>query len=130
MKKTRIELLETRRQKIESIKFELSNRSIDITNVKNIESIEAFSRMVDFFQKNSSSLFSIGHLIGNEFITELKKLNKRIDENIVKAKQNVKIDSSEIQKTYNRMVELGNKMQDELDICLLNIENEIQNLLK
>ncbi|MDN3671383.1 hypothetical protein QWY93_19180 [Echinicola jeungdonensis] len=63
LKKARIELLETRRQKVEVVKSEISNRIIDLSDVRDFEFEKHFPRMVDFFQKNSSNVFSIGHLI-------------------------------------------------------------------
>jgi hypothetical protein len=72
LKKTRIELLENRRQKIETIKTELSNRVIDLSDVQDFDFEKHFPKMVDFFQKNSNNVFSIGHLIDIQFIKELK----------------------------------------------------------
>lgn len=130
LKKTRIELLETRRQKIEAVKFDISNRVIDLSDVKDFVFEKHFPRMVDFFQKNSSNIFSIGHLIDKNFINELKALNKRINDYIAKSKQHIKIDGNEAKKDIEEMSRLGNQINEKLDESLNFIEKEINKLLK
>mgnify|MGYP006443087045 CR=1 FL=1 len=130
LKKAKIELLETRRQKIESVKSEISNRVVDLSDVQDFVFEEHFSRLVDFFQKNSSNVFSIGHLIDKKFINELKTLNKRINDYIAKSKQGVKIDDDKAKRDIEEMSKLDNQINDELDESLKNIESEINKLLK
>ncbi|EDM43548.1 hypothetical protein SCB49_08158 [unidentified eubacterium SCB49] len=130
LKKTRIELLEARRQKIEVVKSEISNRVIDLSDVQDFVFEIHFPRMVDFFQKNSSNIFSIGHLIDEKFIIELKALNKRINGYIAKSKQRIKIDDHEAKKDIKEMSNIGDKINDKLDESLNNIEVEINKLLK
>ncbi|MDN3669386.1 hypothetical protein QWY93_08595 [Echinicola jeungdonensis] len=130
LKKARIELLETRRQKVEVVKSEISNRIIDLSDVRDFEFEKHFPRMVDFFQKNSSNVFSIGHLIDSNFIKELKALNKRINEYIAKSKQRIQFDNNEAKKDIEKMSKLGNRINEKLDESLQNIENEIIKLLK
>ena len=57
LKKTRIELLETRRQKIEVVKSEISNRVIDLGDVKDFDFENHFPRMIDFFQKKNLATY-------------------------------------------------------------------------
>jgi len=130
LKKTRIELLENRRQKIEIIKTELSNRVIDVSDVQDFDFEKHFPRMVNFFQKNSNNVFSIGHLIDIQFVKELKSLNQRINDYIAKSKQRIAIDENVAKIDIEKMSELNNKIQDELDKTLISIEFEINKLLK
>jgi hypothetical protein len=130
LKKTRIELLENRRQKIETIKTELSNRVIDLSDVQDFDFEKHFPKMVDFFQKNSNNVFSIGHLIDIQFIKELKSLNQRINDYIYKSKQRIAIDENSAKLDIKKMSNLNNRIQDELDKTLTSIELEINKLLK
>lgn len=130
LKKARIDLLENRRQKIESIKAEISNRVIDVSDVKKFNFEQHFPRMIDFFQKNSSNVFAIGHLIDQQFVNELKSLNQRINNYIANSKQLIKIDDNEAQNDIKKMGEMSNQIVHELDKSLLNIENDINKLLK
>lgn len=130
LKKTRIELLENRRQKIEIIKTELSNRVIDLSDVQDFDFDKHFPRMIDFFQKNSNNVFSIGHLIDVQFVKELKSLNQKINDYIAKAKQRIEIDENSAKLDIEKMSELNNRIQDELDKTLTGIELEINKLLK
>lgn len=130
LKKTRIELLETRRQKIETVKSEISNRVIDLSDVQEFVFEKHFPKLADFFQKNSTSIFSIGHLVDKKFIDELKALNNRINDYIFKSKQRIKTDDEEGNKDIQEMYILGNKINDKLDESLNNIEVEINKLAK
>ena len=130
LKKTRIEVLEARRGKIESVKFQISSKSINLKDVPDIESQEAFSRMLDFFKENSSSLLSVGHLLERKFVTEVKELNHTINEITVRAKKNQQIGVNETQRVYDKMAYLENLMQSKLDESLDDIESEIERLLK
>ena len=130
LKKTRIELLESRRQKIEAVKSEISKRVIDLSDTPNFLFEKHFPRMVDFFQRNSTNIFSIGHLIDTNFIDELKALNKRIDKQIFHSKQGINTDEEETKKDIQEMSILVNKINDKLDESLNNIEAEINRLLK
>ena len=130
LKKTRIELLENRRQKIETIKTELSNRVIDLSDVQDFDFEKHFPRMVDFFQKNSNNVFSIGHLIDIQFVKELKSLNQRINDYIAKSKQRKAIDENSAKLDIEKMSNLNNRIQDELDKTLTSIELDINKLLK
>ena len=130
LKKTRIELLENRRQKIELVKNELANRVIDLSDVRDFDFDKHFPRMVDFFQKNSNNVFSIGHLINVQFVQELKILNQRINDYILKAKQRIAIDENSAKADIEKMSDLNNRIQDELDKTLISIEIDISKLLK
>ena len=130
LKKTRIELLENRRQKIELVKTELANRVIDLSDVRDFDFDKHFPRMVDFFQKNSNNVFSIGHLINVQFVQELKILNQRINDYILKAKQRIAIDENSAKADIEKMSDLNNRIQDELDKTLISIEIDISKLLK
>ncbi len=98
LKKTRIDLLESRRLKIETVKTEIANRVIDVSDIKDLTDVKYFPRLVDFFQKNSSSILSVGHLVDPQFIKELKLLNHKISDNIDNAKQQIHTDPIEIKK--------------------------------
>jgi hypothetical protein len=130
LKKTRIDLLENRRQKIESIKTELSNRVIDVSDIQEFNFDIHFPRMINFFQQNSSNVYSIGHLIDQQFIKELKSLNQRINDYIAKSKQRIQIDENEAKIDIQKMGEMNDKIHDELDKSLVNIEMDINKLLK
>jgi hypothetical protein len=86
--------------------------------------------VVDFFQKNSNNIFSIGHLLKPEFLKELKDLNKRIDEYILQAKQHNQSDNLKVKQDVELMSELNKRMIDEIDRSLIEIESQINTLLK
>jgi hypothetical protein len=76
------------------------------------------------------NIFSIGHLLKPEFIIELKDLNKRIDEYISSANQHKQIDNLKAKQDVNLMNILNNRIPDEIDFTLIEIENQINKLLK
>jgi hypothetical protein len=130
LKKTRIDLLESRRLKIEDIKTTISNRFIDVSDMKDFDFKQYIPKVVDFFQKNSNNIFSIGHLLKPEFLKELKDLNKRIDEYILQAKQHNQSDNLKVKQDVELMSELNKRMIDEIDRSLIEIESQINTLLK
>lgn len=130
LKKTRIELLENRRQKIELTKNELSNRVVDLSDIAEFDINKHLPRLIDFFQKNSNSVFAIGHLIDSKFVKSLKSLNQRINEYVMRSKQGLQNDKELVKKDINQITELNNKIQDELDNTLIEIELQINKLLK
>jgi hypothetical protein len=130
LKKTRIDLLESRRHKIEDIKTTISNRFIDVSDMKDFDFKQYIPKVVDFFQKNSNNIFSIGHLLKPEFLKELKDLNKRIDEYILQAKQHNQSDNLKVKQDVELMSELNKRMIDEIDRSLIEIESQINTLLK
>jgi len=130
LKKTRIDLLENRRQKIESIKTEISNRVVDVSDIQEFNFEVHFPRMINFFQQNSSNVYAIGHLIDQQFVKELKSLNQRINDYIAKSKQRLQINENEAKIDIQKMGEMNDRIHDELDKSLLNIEIDINKLLK
>jgi len=130
LKKTRIDLLESRRQKIETVKTSISNRVIDLSDVKEFVFELHYPRIVGHFQENSNSILSIGHLLNSEFIQELKSLNRRISEYILQAKQQKTVNETEAKRDVELISVLSDRMSTEIDISLLEIEKQINILLK
>lgn len=130
LKKTRIELLDSRIQKIEGVKSVISERVIDVSNIKQLNFDIHFPRFIDFFQKNSSNVFSIGHLLDPEFINKLKTANKKINEYISTAKQGIQINDEQAKKDIDEMRQLSDRIINELDKKLLESEIQINQLLK
>ena len=130
LKKTRIDLLENRRQKIEKIKLIISDRVIEVSDIQDFVFEQHFPRMVEYFQRNSSNVFSVGHLLNPEFIKKLKELNLKINNYIALAKQKKPINENEVRADIELMNNMSEQIKDEIDKSLMEIENKINHLLK
>jgi len=129
LKKTRIELLESRRQSIEKVWSDMKNNILDIEGVDINNAEIMVPRIVKRFQTNSSEFLSIGHLFSKDFCDDIDNLRKEIDENIIKSRNNISISLDEVKSSVNSMSEMEKQMNLELMNRLREIETQIQELL-
>jgi len=126
-KNLQIELLQKRSQKIEEIKKSISTRKLDVSNIKNFE-IEFFARLIDCFVINSSEIFSISHLLDENFVKELRQTNEDIGGSFFALKSGSNIDDQKKALLIQKVALLIDQTYQELDTSLRNIEGLIRDL--
>jgi hypothetical protein len=126
-KNLQIELLQKRSQKIEEIKKSISTRKLDVSNIKNFE-IEFFARLIDCFVINSSEIFSISHLLDENFVKELRQTNEDIGGSFLALKSGSNIDDQKKSLLIQKVALLIDQTYQELDTSLRNIEGLIRDL--
>ncbi len=130
LKKTRIDVLETRRAILEKAKAEISNRIINIPN-PNITDIKTLlPKIVDYFLQNASTVLSVGHYLNPEFISKVEGLNKRINRYILNDKTGQPNNEVQKEKDINLLSDIDEEIKNELSIVLRKIETEIEKLME
>ena len=98
-----------------------------MSNIKNFE-IEFFARLIDCFVINSSEIFSISHLLDENFVKELRQTNEDIGGSFFALKSGSNIDDQKKSLLIQKVALLIDQTYQELDTSLRNIEGLIRDL--
>jgi len=127
LKKTKIDLFENRRQKIETVKFEISNRESKVLELRTIEDI---GKLANYFSKNIKDVIAISHLLNDEFVQKLKLSIDNLNEHIVAEKTGNKFNPEKAFEDVKKMSKLNELIPSELEKKLKEIEHRINNTLE
>ena len=127
LKKTKIDLLENRRQKLETVKFEISNRE---SAVNNFSSMEDVGLIANYFSKNIKDVIAISHLLNERFVNKLKTSLDKLNQHINDEKTGSKVNYEKAFENVKEMSKLNEHIPIELERKLKEIENRINTLLE
>jgi hypothetical protein len=129
LKKTRIELLESRRKSIEKIWSDIKSYVIDIEGIDINDMKIMVPKMIKKYQLNSSRFLSIGYLFSKDLCNKIEELRKDIDKNTVKSRNDIAISIEEAKSSVDAMNEMEEMMNLELIDKLREIETNLSDLL-
>lgn len=127
LKKTKIDLFENRRQKLETIKFEISNRE---SAIQNLSSMEDVGLLANYFSKNFKDAIAISHLLNEGFVNKLKTSLDKLNQHIIDEKTADKVNSEKAFEDVKEMSKLNELIPIELERKLKEIDNRINTLLE
>ena len=123
LKKTKIDLFENRRQKLEMVKFEISNRE---SNLIELNSMEDVGKLANFFSKNIKDVIAISHLLNEEYVNKLKVSLEKLNQHIIDEKIWNKANYDKALEDVKEMSNLNKLIPVELEKKLKEIENIIK----
>jgi archaellin len=127
LKKTKIDLFENRRQKLETYKFEISNRE---SEVQELNSMEDVGLLANYFSKNIKDVIVISHILNEEFVNKLKLSMSKLNQHSIDEKIGNKADYEKAFEEVKYMSKLNELIPIELEKKLFEIENKINRLIK
>lgn len=127
LKKTKIDLFENRRQRLETVKFEISNRESD---VQELTSMEHVGQLANYFSKNIKDVIVISHLLNEEFVNKLKLSISKLNQHIVDEKTGNNANYEKAFEDIKEMSKLNELIPIELEKKLKEIENRINTLIR
>jgi len=127
LKKTKIDLFENRRQKLETVKFEISNRE---SAVHNFNTMEDVGLIANYFSKNIKDVIAISHLLNEGFVNKLKMSLDKLNQHIIDEKTGSKVNYEKAFEHVKEMSKLNELIPIELERKLKEIENRINTLLE
>jgi hypothetical protein len=127
LKKTKIDLFENRRQKLETVKFEISNRESDVSKFNSMEDV---GKLSNFFSKNFKDVIVISHLLDEEYINKLKVSLNKLNQHIADEKTGKTNNYEKAFEDVKEMSNLNELIPVELEKKLKEIENRINKLIK
>lgn len=127
LKKTKIDIFENRRQKLETVKFEISNRESEVHEFNSMENI---GQLANYFSKNIKDVIAISHLLNEGFVNKLKMSLDKLNQHIADEKTGNKVNYEKAFKHVKDMSKLNELIPIELEKKLKEIENRIKCLLE
>jgi len=126
LKKTKIDLIQKRRQKLETVKFEISNRESDLSEIKSMEDV---GKLANFFSKNIKDVIVISHLLNEEYVNKLKVSLEKLNQHIIDEKIGNKANYEKAFEDVKEMSKLNELIPVELEKKLKELENRINKLI-
>mgnify|MGYP001211644270 FL=1 len=126
LKKTKIDLIQKRRQKLETVKFEISNRESDLSEIKSMEDV---GKLANFFSKNIKDVIVISHLLNEEYVNKLKVSLEKLNQHIIDEKIGNKANYEKAFEDLKEMSKLNELIPVELEKKLKELENRINKLI-
>jgi len=125
LKKTKIDLIQKIRQKLETVKFEISNRESDLSEIKSTEDV---GKLANFFSKNIKDVIVISHLLNEEYVNKLKVSLEKLNQHIIDEKIGNKANYEKAFEDLKEMSKLNELIPVELEKKLKELENRINKL--
>ena len=125
LKKTKIDLIQKIRQKLETVKFEISNRESDLSEIKSTEDV---GKLANFFSKNIKDVIVISHLLNEEYVNKLKVSLEKLNQHIIDEKIGNKANYEKAFEDVKEMSKLNELIPVELEKKLKELENRINKL--
>lgn len=126
LKKTKIDLIQKIRQKLETVKFEISNRESDLSEIKSTEDV---GKLANFFSKNIKDVIVISHLLNEEYVNKLKVSLEKLNQHIIDEKIGNKANYEKAFEDVKEMSKLNELIPVELEKKLKELENRINKLI-
>jgi len=126
LKKTKIDLIQKIRQKLETVKFEISNRESDLSEIKSTEDV---GKLANFFSKNIKDVIVISHLLNEEYVNKLKVSLEKLNQHIIDEKIGNKANYEKAFEDLKEMSKLNELIPVELEKKLKELENRINKLI-
>ena len=125
LKKTKIDLIQKIRQKLETVKFEISNRESDLSEIKSTEDV---GKLANFFSKNIKDVIVISHLLNEEYVNKQKVSLEKLNQHIIDEKIGNKANYEKAFEDLKEMSKLNELIPVELEKKLKELENRINKL--
>jgi len=126
LKKTKIDLIQKIRQKLETVKFEISNRESGVSKIKTREDV---GKLANFFSKNIKDVIVISHLLNEEYVNKLKVSLEKLNQHIIDEKIGNKANYEKAFEDLKEMSKLNELIPVELEKKLKELENRINKLI-
>lgn len=126
LNKTKIPIFESRRQKLEKVKLEISNRE---SNLSEFNSKEDVGKLANFFSKNFNDVIAISHLLNEEYVNKLRVSLEKLNQHIIDEKIWNKANHEKVLEDVKEMSKLNELIPVELEKKLEEIENTINKLI-
>jgi len=129
---TKLAILNSRMIKLESVKTEIYDRRVDVSNGMDNSEQAIFSRYVDKLLLDINSTLRVSEYLDADFISKLKSYSKRLNAYIQNSKtgNSNKFDTNQMQADIEQISIMEEMIKTELDAKLRGINSEIEKLLK
>lgn len=125
LKKTRIDLLESRRIAVQQVSLKIMEKFNDIKDIKNPASPESMPRIMDYHNEIFMLFLAVGNFFPVDLCEEVVKVKNSIIE--FRGKANV---ACYWESLYGNALQEESKISYEINSYLRNLESELQKLLK
>ena len=126
LNKIKIDIFENRRQKLETVKFEISKRESDLSELNSTEDV---GKLANFFSKNFNDVIAISHLLNEEYVNKLRVSLEKLNQHIIDEKIWNKANHEKVLEDVKEMSKLNELIPVELEKKLEEIENTINKLI-
>jgi hypothetical protein len=125
LKKTRIDLLESRRIAVQQASLKIMEKFNDIKDIKNPASLKSMSRIMDYHNEIFMLFLAVGNFFPVDLCDEVVKVKNNIIE--FRGKANA---AGCWESLYGNALQAEFKISGKINSYLRNLESELQKLLK